>query len=80
MNLKDGVYKPKDYGRVRLIKEVRVENGTFLSDLVVGGKFKWTQETVTREVKDGTLFLIKSDRFSIRYERLRASERKSHQI
>ena len=69
VNLKDGVYKPKVYGRIRLIKEVRVENGTFLNDLVMEGKFKWTQETVTREVKDGTLFLIKSERFSIRYER-----------
>ena len=76
MNLKDGVYKPKDYGRVRLIKEVRVENETFLSDLVMEGKFKWTQETVTREVKDGTLFLIKSDRFSIRYERQQSQRAK----
>ena len=76
VNLKDGVYKPKDYGRVRLIKEVRVENGAFLSDLVMEGKFKWTQETVTREVKDGTLFLIKSDRFSIRYERQQSQRAK----
>ena len=76
VNLKDRVYKPKDYGRVRLIKEVRVENGAFLSDLVMEGKFKWTQETVTREVKDGTLFLIKSDRFSIRYERQQSQRAK----
>ncbi len=76
VNLKDGVYKPKDYGRVRLIKEVRVENRAFLSDLVMEGKFKWTQETVTREVKDGTLFLIKSDRFSIRYERQQSQRAK----
>ena len=76
VNLKDGVYKPKDYGRVRLIKEVRVEDGAFLSDLVMEGKFKWTQETVTREIKDGTLFLIKSDRFSIRYERQQSQRAK----
>ncbi len=76
VNLKDGVYKPKDYGRVRLIKKVRVENGAFLSDLVMEGKFKWTQETVTREVKDGTVFLIKSDRFSIRYERQQSQRAK----
>ena len=76
VNLKDGVYEPKGYGRVRLIKEVRVENGVFLSDLVMEGKFKWTQKTVTREVKDGTLFLIKSDRFSIRYERQQSQRAK----
>ena len=77
VNLKDGVYKPQNYGRIRLVKEVRIENGTFLSDLVMEGKFKWTQETVTREVKDGTLFLIKSDRFSIRYERQQSQRAKT---
>lgn len=76
VNLKDGVYKPKNYGRVRLIKEVRVENGIFLSDLVMEGKFKWTQKTVKREIKDGTLFLIKSNRFSIRYERQQSQRAK----
>ncbi|MDE0690369.1 MAG: site-specific DNA-methyltransferase [Candidatus Poribacteria bacterium] len=76
VNLKDGGYKPKDYGRVRLIKEVCVENGTFLNNLVMEGKFKWTQETVTREIKDGTLFLIKSNRFSIRYERQQSQRAK----
>ena len=40
------------------------------------GRFKWTQETVTREVKDGTLFLIKSNRFSIRYERQQSQRAK----
>ena len=77
VNLKDGLYKPKDYGRIRLIKQVRVENGNFLNNLVMEGKFKWTQETVTREVKDGTLFLIKSDRFSIRYERQQSQRAKT---
>ena len=76
VNLKDGVYKPKNYGRVRLIKEVRVENEIFLSDLVMEGKFKWTQKTVKREIKDGTLFLIKSNRFSIRYERQQSQRAK----
>ena len=33
------------------------------------GRFKWTQETVNREIEDGTLFHIKSEKFSIRYER-----------
>ena len=69
VNLREGIYKPDTYGRVRLVEKIQVKNGKFLSNLIIEGKFKWTQETVTREVKDGTLFLIKSDRFSIRYER-----------
>ena len=67
--LKDGIYKPKTYGRIRLVKEVRVKNGKFLSNLIMEGRFKWVQETVTNEIEAGTLFIIKSDRFSTRYER-----------
>ena len=69
VNLKDGIYKPKTYGRIRLVKEVQVENGQFLSNLIMEGRFKWIQETVTREAQAETQFLIKSDKFSIRYER-----------
>ena len=69
VDLKDGIYKPKTYGRIRLIKEVHVKNGKFLNNLIMEGRFKWIQETVTNEIEAGTLFIIKSDRFSIRYER-----------
>ena len=37
--------------------------------MIMEGRFKWTQETVNSEIENGTLFHIKSDRFSIRYER-----------
>ena len=69
INLKDGVYNAQQYGRIRLVREVEVKNEQFLSNLVMEGKFKWTQETVNREIEDGTLFHIKSEKFSIRYER-----------
>ena len=69
VNLKDGIYKTQKYGRIRLVKEVEVKNEQFLSDLIMEGRFKWTQETVNSEIENGTLFHIKSDRFSIRYER-----------
>ena len=69
VNLKDGIYKAQKYGRIRLVKEVEVKNEQFLSDLIMEGRFKWTQETVNSEIENGTLFHIKSDRFSIRYER-----------
>ncbi len=69
VNLRDGIYKAQKYNRIRLVKEVEVKNEQFLSNLIMEGRFKWTQETVNREIKNGTLFHIKSDRFSIRYER-----------
>ena len=69
VNLKDGIYKAQKYSRIRLVKEVEVKNEQFLSNLIMEGRFKWTQETVNSEIENGTLFHIKSDRFSIRYER-----------
>ena len=69
VNLTDGIYKPQNYGRIRLVEEVEVRNGQFLSNLIMEGRFKWVQETVQSEFEAGTLFHIKSDRFSIRYER-----------
>ena len=69
VNLKDGIYKDREHGRIRLVKEVEVKNEQFLSNLVMEGRFKWTQETVNSEIEDGTLFHIKSEKFSIRYER-----------
>ena len=69
VNLEDGIYQPKNYGRIRLVRQVEVRNGRFLSNLIMEGRFKWTQETVTREVELETRFLIKSTKFSIRYER-----------
>ena len=69
VNLKDGIYNAREYGRIRLVKEVEVKNEQFLSNLIMKGRFKWTQETVNNEIEDGTLFHIKSEKFSIRYER-----------
>ena len=69
VNLKDGIYKVQRYGRIRLVKEVEVKNEQFLSNLVMEGRFKWTQDTVNGEIEKGTLFHIKSEKFSIRYER-----------
>ena len=69
VNLTDGIYKPQNYGRIRLLEEVEVRNGQFLSNLIMEGKFKWVQKTVQSEIETGTLFHIKSDKFSIRYER-----------
>ena len=69
VNLKDGIYKAQKYSRIKLVKEVEVKNEQFLSNLIMEGRFKWTQETVNSEIETGTLFHIKSNKFSIRYER-----------
>ncbi len=69
VNLKDGIYKAQKYGKIKLVEEIEVRNGQFLNNLIMEGRFKWVQETVQNEIEAGTLFHIKSDKFSIRYER-----------
>ena len=69
VNLKDGIYKSKNYGQIRLIEDIAVKDGQFLNDLIMEGKFKWIQATVLKEIEAGTVFHIKSNKFSIRYER-----------
>ena len=69
VNLKDGIYKAQEYGKIKLVKDVEVKNQQFLTNLIMEGRFKWAQETVNSEIENGTQFHIKSEKFSIRYER-----------
>ncbi|KGQ22363.2 DNA methylase [Thermus filiformis] len=68
----DGRYMAGNRKRVRLIKDVEVVDGTNVTPLYLECESKWTQETIEQEVQRGTLFLIKSEDFSIRY--LRSSQ------
>lgn len=65
----DGKYKAGQYDRVSLEKDIIVENGKSITDVELSGNFKWQQSTLNEEVKAGTVFRIKTERFAIRYER-----------
>ena len=65
----DGFYKAKNYKKVILENNIEIENGKSKTDIILTGEFKWTQETLEEEMKNGTSFIIKSDKFSIRYIR-----------
>lgn len=69
----DGVYKKDGYDKVELLNELTVENGKNKDVIKLKGRFKWQQSFLDEEVKRGTYFLIKSNKFSIRYQREIAS-------
>ena len=69
----NGVFESGDYDRVSLNYKIKVASGKANTDVVLTGPFKWTQETVDGEVANGTTFIIKSNKFAIRY--IRAGER-----
>ncbi|MEM3860806.1 MAG: site-specific DNA-methyltransferase, partial [Candidatus Micrarchaeaceae archaeon] len=68
-NIPDGVYKRGKRKRIELLDDVCVENGVNKNGFRVRCESKWSQETVNKEIKKGTIFLIKSEDFSIRYLR-----------
>ena len=68
-NIEDGVYHKGIYEKVELLDKLIVENGINKNVIKLSGEFKWTQEKLDEEITKGTYFLIKSNRFSIRFQR-----------
>ena len=69
----DGKYKRGVYGRIELLNELVIENGKNKNTVRLKGRFKWQQTFLKSEINNGTYFLIKSKKFSIRYQRKNAS-------
>lgn len=67
--ISDGKYGAGKYKSCELLNELFIEKGLNLSEVRLKGEFKWTQENLENEIKLGTQFIIKSDNFSIRYQR-----------
>ena len=68
--ISDGHYEAGLYDRVYLENAIDIINGRATTDIILSGNFKWKQQTVFEEVKNGTIFRIKTEKFAIRYERL----------
>lgn len=65
-----GNFPAAEYDRVTLTQEIEVVNGQSNTDVILTGPFKWTQETVNNEISNGTTFIIKSNKFAVRYIRV----------
>ncbi len=64
-----GVIKPTKFNKMELIDDLRIVNKTNSNMVRINAKFKWTQDKLNDEIKEGTTFVIKSDEFSMRYIR-----------
>ena len=75
-NIPDGIYK-REYKSesVNLITDVVVANNVNKNDFCLEAEFKWTQESLNKEISQKTYFIVKSNQFAIRYQRV--GERKS---
>jgi adenine-specific DNA-methyltransferase len=69
----DGNYPKGSYDKVELLDDLVVKKGKNEDTIRLKGRFKWQQSFLDTEVSNGTYFLIKSNKFSIRYQREIAS-------
>ncbi|MBO6101721.1 MAG: site-specific DNA-methyltransferase [Opitutales bacterium] len=58
-----------NYDRIYIPRDFDVVDGFATSDFFLRGEFKWTQETLNDEISKGTTFVVKSDKFAIRFIR-----------
>lgn len=65
----DGNYGPCLPDRVEIVNSFDVFNGVNSSEVKLRGEFKWTQDFLNEEIGKGTRFIVKSDKFSIRFLR-----------
>lgn len=72
-NIPDGIYKAGIYPKVELLDDLLVEDGKNANAIRLKGKFKWSQEYLDKEVREGGDFIIKSKQFSIRYQKSKAN-------
>ncbi|WQU90991.1 site-specific DNA-methyltransferase [Helicobacter pylori] len=75
-----GVIKPTKFNKMELIDDLRIVNKTNSNMVRINAKFKWTQDKLDNEIREGTTFVIKSDEFSMRYIRKGDREVKASNI
>lgn len=69
----DRVYPAKKYDSLELLNAMTVLGGVNQNQVSLKGEFKWGAENLNREMREGTRFVIKTEKMSIRYQRTKAS-------
>ena len=68
-HIPDGTYTGDSRAKVKLLSSVVVRDGVNVKEFSAEGHFKWGQSNLDEEVRSGTYFLVKSKKFSIRYQK-----------
>lgn len=78
-NIPDGIYEKTQNKKVSIVEPVIVKNGLNENVLKISGEFKWVQSTLDRETEQGTYFIVRSKKFSVRYQRINIKKVKTPQ-
>lgn len=68
-NIPDGIYHAGRPDRVELLNDINVLDGVNANDVHLKGEFKWSQKMLDEELSIGTYFIVKTNKFSIRFQR-----------
>ena len=68
--IKKGVIKRGIYENATLIDDIVVDKGVNQNEFRMEAKFKWGQTMLNKEIANGTYFIVKTNRLSIRFQRL----------
>ena len=68
-NIPDGEIKQSKPDRVEILNNFNIKNSVNQQEVSLAGEFKWSQDTLNNEIEYGTYFIVKSDKFSVRFQR-----------
>ena len=69
-NISDGTYEAGfKEEKIELVTKLIVENNFNKNNFSLKAEFSWKQETLDKEISKKTHFIVKSEKFSIRYQR-----------
>ena len=72
-NIPDGEYKAGKPDRVEIMNDFSVKDGVNVQEVTLKGEFKWGQPMMDSEIAKGTYFIVKSEKFSVRFQRQEAA-------
>ncbi len=67
--ISNGIIASGKKDKVELLDDLNIKNGLNANAIRLVGEFKWEQDTLNKEVANGTYFIIKTEKFSIRFQR-----------
>lgn len=73
--IEEGCLSAGKYEKVELLKDLEIKNGINSEEVAIKGEFKWTNEFMLEEIQKGTYFIVKSPKFSIRFQRVDREDR-----
>ena len=72
--MQNGTIKAGLKDKVQVHNDIQVVNGVNENSVEMTGEFKWEQATLDKEIQLGTYFLVKTDKFSIRFQRMNTGD------